>query len=252
MRSRLTPSRMSSLLALVLLGLMASRASAQAPATQPTTAPAFTEDFESGELKKDVWDLRLNNGGTVAVQSEVAAHGKSALKAHYPANVRAYAFAFASHQPDALKGHFFGRAYVNFPAPIPAGHVLFITAGSEGWPVSNFFEIGNRQNKAQLSYQQNGKDVTRGETMIAGPAYPIGKWFCLEWEFNDKPDSITIWIDGEKVVESKTGYKDTTENFVKGFTEFGFGFRSWGNVPNGFDVYYDDIAFSTARIGPVK
>ena len=25
-----------------------------------------------------------------------------------------------------------------------------------------------------------------------------GKWFTLEFEFNDKPDTITTWIDGEK------------------------------------------------------
>jgi hypothetical protein len=83
--------------------------------------------------------------------------------------------------------------------------------------------------------------------------WPTNKWFCLEWEFNDKPDSMKIWIDGEKVFETDKGYKaDTTEDFVKGFSEFAFGFRSWGTVPNGFDVYYDDIAFGTSRIGPVK
>ncbi len=201
------------LLAMVLAG---PRAHADpAPATQPAAAPLFSEDFESGELKPEIWVQRVNSGGTVSVQHDVAAHGKNALMAHYPAGVRAYAFAVVNHVPDALKTHFFGRAYVNFPNPIPAGHVVFATAGTEGWPTSNFFEIGNRQNKMQLSYQQNGKDVTRGETMIAGPAYPTGKWFCLEWEFNDKPDSITIWIDGEKVSESKSGYKGATEDFVK-------------------------------------
>jgi hypothetical protein len=239
-------------------GLVGSFARAQqAPTTQAAASapPAFTEDFESGELKADVWAPAVTNGGTVTVQQDVAAHGKYALKAHYPtpATGRPYAFAVVKHLPESLKGHLFGRAYVNFPNPIPAGHVLFITAGSEGWPVSNFMEIGNRQNKAQLSYQQNGKDVQRGETMIAGPAYPIGKWFCLEWEFNDTPDTISIWIDGEKVVDNKpAGFRGTNENLIKGFVEAGFGFRSWGNVPNGFDVYYDDIAFGTSRIGPVK
>lgn len=239
---------------LVLLSLASPHARAQqAPATQPTASPVFSEDFESGEMKKEIWATRTNAQGEIAIQSDVAAHGKNAIKAHIPAGVRgSYAFAVASRLPDSLKGHFFGRAYVNFPNPIPAGHVLFITAGSDGWPTSNFMEIGNRQNKAQLSYQQNGKDIPRGETMIPGPAYPVGKWFCLEWEFNDNPDSIVIWIDGEKVTDTKVDFRGTGENLIKGFTEFGFGFRSWGNVPNGFDVYYDDIAFGTSRIGPVK
>ena len=61
-----------------------------------------------------------------------------------------------------------------------------------------------------------------------------------------------IWIDGEKVTDAKVPFKDVADHLVKGFVEFGFGFRSWGNVPAGFDVYYDDIAFGTERIGPVK
>jgi hypothetical protein len=238
----------------IMLGMVGLKAQGQpAPEAQATAAPVFSEDFESGDLKPEVWTKRVNGDVSVTVQQEIVAHGKNALKAHYPNARGAYAFAVASHLPDSIKGHFFGRAYVNFPNPIPAGHVVFISCGTEGFPISNFFELGNRQNKMQPSYQQNGKDITRGETMFAGPAYPVGKWFCLEWEFNDKPDSMKIWIDGEKVFETDKGYKaDTTEDFVKGFSEFAFGFRSWGTVPNGFDVYYDDIAFGTSRIGPVK
>jgi hypothetical protein len=192
------------------------------------------------------------NMPTITVEQDVVAHGKNALLVHYPAGSRAYAFIVASHLPDSLKDHFFGRAYVQFPKAPPNAHDVFITGGSKGFPTSNFLEIGLRQNKAQLSYQQNGAGVTRGETMIPGPAYPIGKWFCLEWEFNDSPDKITIWIDGEKVTDKAVGFQGTTEHLVKGFTDFAFGFRSWGNVPAAFDVYYDDIAFGTGRIGPVK
>jgi len=191
-------------------------------------------------------------GPTITIEHDLAAHGKNALQVHYPAGSKAYAFIVASHLPDSLKSHLFGRAYVQFPKAPPNAHDVFITCGGQGFPTSNFLEIGLRQNKAQLSYQQNAANVTRGETMIAGPAYPIAKWFCLEWEFNDSPDNITIWIDGTKATDSKVGFQGKSDSLVKGFTNFAFGFRSWGNVPAAFDVYYDDIAFSTSRIGPVK
>lgn len=296
----------------VALSLLGHRArGADAPATQPMAAtqpiaeaftiPIFTEDFESGELSRDNWDVRIGNGGggapragragrgaaaapgaatapaataapsptsapalaaapaaaaapnaTITVEHDIVAHGKSAVHVHYPTGFRGYAFIVTNHLPDSLKGHFFGRAYVQFPKAPPNAHDVFITAGSEGFPISNFLEIGLRQNKAQLSYQQNAANVTRGETMIAGPAYPVGKWFCLEWEFNDNPDSIAIWIDGAKVVDKKVGFQGTGDHLVKNFSDFAFGFRCWGNAPNGFDVYYDDIAFGTGRIGPVK
>ena len=41
-------------------------------------------------------------------------------------------------------------------------------------------------------------------------------------------------------------------DLVGGFEEFGLGARVWGQVPQGFDVYYDDIALDTKRIGPAK
>ena len=162
----------------------------------------FTEDFESGDLKKDIWAQRVNGGATLTIQHDVVAHGRSALLVRYPAASKGYAFAVAIHQPDALKEHFFGRAYVNFPKAPPNAHDVFITAGSAGFPTSNFLELGLRQNKAQVSSQQNGPGVP-AETMIAGPVYPVGKWFCLEWEMNDNPDAIVMWIDGEKVVDAK-------------------------------------------------
>ena len=38
---------------------------------------------------------------------------------------------------------------------------------------------------------------------------------------------------------------DTVTNLVGGFEEFGLGARVWGAPPQGFDIYYDDIALGT-------
>jgi len=41
---------------------------------------------------------------------------------------------------------------------------------------------------------------------------------------------------------------------VKGFSEFDIGFRVWGPataVTSDIDIYYDDIAISDTRIGPL-
>ena len=92
----------------------------------------------------------------------------------------------------------------------------------------------------------------------------MDKWFLLEWEFNDDPATIAMWIDGERLMDTINGEKVDTVKFawpkgsttvsgiVGGFKEFGFGARVWGAPPAGFDVYYDDIAIGTARIGPAK
>jgi hypothetical protein len=37
-----------------------------------------------------------------------------------------------------------------------------------------------------------------------------------------------------------------------GFQEFGLGARVWGSPMQGFDIWYDDLALGTSRLGPAK
>ena len=101
---------------------------------------------------------------------------------------------------------------------------------------------------------------------------PSGKWFLLEWEFNDNPTTITIWVNGQ-VVPNKVGGQavdvvpfywpkpnptaatpvdSKNSNLVGGYQEWGFGNRVWQVPAPAMDIYYDDIAISTTRIGPAK
>src|ERR1035437_3992660 len=75
--------------------------------------PLLVEDFESGQIDPGVWEKRITGAVTVQVQDQQTAHGKYALQVHYPDMAsQAYGFLIASHLPEALKGHVFGRAYV--------------------------------------------------------------------------------------------------------------------------------------------
>jgi len=195
------------------------------------------------------------------------AHGKYALQVHYPdMATQSYAFLFAPHLPEALKGHLFGRAYVKIAPGLPQPHTVMLLSGEPGWPISKFEEIGVYQGKTQPSYQENKspRGQGRGEDVRHGEALPMGKWFLLEWEFNDDPSTLTIWVDGEKSPVTENGQPadfstfkwpkgtDNSKNLVGGFEEFGVGARVWGAAPQGFDIYYDDIAIDSKRIGAAK
>jgi hypothetical protein len=78
---------------------------------------------------------------------------------------------------------------------------------------------------------------------------------------SDHPDHLGGWqeIDGHRGwPESGRLHLPVAEgqrhraNLVGGFEEFGLGTRVWGAMPQGFDVYYDDIAIDTKRIGPIR
>lgn len=248
---------------------LSTAANAQTPA--PTNAPArpargptlpglppgdttivtlpFAEDFESGKINTNIWDLRVQGQATVKVAQDNVAHGKNALQVHYPVNAqRGYAF-IAVRLPEAVHDHVYGRAYV-FIKALPPGHMVLLTSGTRGFPISNFLEIGQSRGQFQPSFQLNGPGPERGETTARQGDIPMGRWFCLEWEFTDKPDRIVEWVDGVQLVDKTFTYKGVNTELVKGFSELDLGFRPWGGaITSDIDIYYDDIAVSDKPIG---
>ena len=50
------------------------------------------------------------------------------------------------------------------------------------------------------SFQENksAQGQGRGEVTYRSETNPpAGKWFLLEWEYNDDPSSISLWVDGD-------------------------------------------------------
>ncbi len=230
--------------------------------------PVLADGFESGRIDAGVWDQRVNGAATLTVENVEGCHGKYALRVHYPdMAARSYAFVVATHLPESVRSHLFGRAYVKITPALGMTHDPLLFAGGPGWPLSKFDEIGASKGNWMPSYQEN-KSLAghgRGEvTYHSNVSPPLNRWFLLEWEFNDHPASIRYWVDGAPVATMANGEatdkvtfcwpKDSTNgnDIVGGFEEFGLGARVWGMPGAGFDVYYDDIAMSTSRIGPAQ
>jgi len=243
-------------------GTAAARGPAAAPAAWDRPAdgkPLFTEDFESGALNDKIWSTHAKGKTTITVEQDNVAHGKNALHFHVPAGSSGdYAFV-GMVVPEALREHFYGRAYVSING-IPAGHCVLMLAGSTGIPLADFLEIGTSRNRFQPSYQLNKPlppERPRGEKTYSQGDLPVGHWACIEWEFIEKPNRIVIWVDGKLTVNQPIAYQivKTTgptidSGLTGGFFEFNLGFRAWGGaVANDVDIYYDDIAIGDKPIG---
>jgi len=237
----------------------AAPAGPPAPWDRPADGPVmFNEDFESGAINPKVWVTRVAGDATISVEQDVVAHGKNALHVHYPAGTRTNSWAFIGLTvPEALRDHFYGRAYVSING-IPATHSVYMLAGSIGFPIADFLEIGTDRGLFQPSFQLNAPtaDRQRSETTHQVGNYPVGKWFCLEWEFieanKDHPGRIVIWVDGKLTVNQTITHRIMYPDggLTGGFFEYDIGFRTWANpAPNDIDIYYDDVAYSDKPIG---
>ncbi len=227
---------------------------AEKAASSPAPAhPLFTEDFESGKLSPAVWIENITGNNTIAVQSDNVAHGHYALRVRCPApSDRTWAFILAQHLPAALGQHYYGRVsmYIT-PAP-PARHTIFIMGGTPGFPNNRFEEVATANGRWQLTYVDLRPNGDR-EDYHSGGNPPLNRWFCLEWEFNDHPNHATVWVDGNLVYETDftVAARNAKSDLVGGFSDVAFGFRLWGAAPAAFDIYYDDIALATQRLGPL-
>jgi hypothetical protein len=238
---------------------------------QVDCAGLFCEDFERGALDPDKWSVTsgVNHVDDATppsvIQREVVAHGKYAAHFHGKGNVsNDDAFIITRQLPTALLVHNFGRLYFYVTPKPTSGHMMMVLGGSTGAsaaPKLKDFEVANIGGGWQLGFDQ--LDVPpMGEEVFNPPGQvPVGTWTCLEWEFNDQPDTDTMWIDGKELgtlddqhINYPAGHVPGTPIFngkssglVGGFKTFSFGFYDWHPRAD-FDLYYDDVVIDTKRV----
>jgi len=253
----------------------ADQPEAAAEAGGRTCAGLLCEDFEGGVVDTNKWNIVMSGGGTMTVQEQTVAHGKHALQVHGAAGAMDWALLVAKNVPTALQGKAtFGRVYFWISASLTSGHTQMVFAGNTGtgaangpapFPKLRYMEVANINAGWQLGFDLLDVAPLVEEVSYPKGQVPTGKWVCLEWQFDDEPDHVTMWLDGvqsgtfddtnigysspDPIPKPGTGiYKGRSTDIVGGFDTFGFGFHDWH--PNkAFDLYYDDLVLDTARVG---
>jgi hypothetical protein len=216
----------------------------------------FCEDFERGQLDPSVWTRsEVSSGNSAAIQSSNVAHGKYAMQFHAKGGSR-YSLILHDGLPASIQKHYFGRLYYSasgFPSE-SGGHTAYITSSNalDGFPdMDHHLEVSSYLSDSGPTWQLGYWSGDGPEYIDAGGVIPIGEWFCLEWEFNDGPDEIAVWVDGD----AKQGYAfrdidDHATNLIGKMSAIGLGFRTWHpmGAPD-IDLYIDDVVLDTARVG---
>ncbi len=218
----------------------------------------------------------MSKGGTLTVQETQVAHGKYAMQVHgVTGSSDDWALLVAKNVPAALKGATtFGRAYVYVAQAATASiHVQLAFAGHDGSGTATgpapftklrYMEVASYSGAWQLGFDLLDLSPSVEEVSYSKSHLPTNKWACLEWQFEDHPDRVTIWVDGTAAGTfdntdvnyaspgpvPKPGaalYNGTSTDLIGGFDSFGFGFHDW-HPQSAFDVYYDDVVLDAKRV----
>ena len=243
-------------------------------------AGLICEDFESGKIDTEKWDL-VAKGGTLTVQEARAAHGKFAAQVHgVSGSADDWALLVAKKVPAGLKtSSTFGRMYFYaVPDALASIHVQMAFAGRTGSgsatgpaPFSKlrYMEVASYSGRWQLGFDLLDLSPLVEEVSYSSGRIPSAKWACMEWQFDDSPDHITSWIDGAESStfdSSNVGYASpgpapkpggalwngmSSGIIGSSFDTFGIGFHDW-HPQRAFDIYYDDLVLDSKRVGCLK
>jgi hypothetical protein len=216
----------------------------------------FCEDFEEGKLDTSVWTrTQLSTGNSAAIASDRVAHGQYAMHFHAQGGSR-YSMILHEDLPEPLRKHYFGRLYYyasGFPTE-SGGHTAYITSSNtlDGFPdQDHHLEVASYYESSGPTWQMTYWTGDGPEYIASGGMIPVAKWFCLEWEFDDEPDAIAIWVDGD--ASRGASFRDIhngASGLLGSMTTLGLGFRTWHPMgAQDIDVYIDDVVLDTKRVG---
>jgi hypothetical protein len=107
-----------------------------------------------------------------------------------------------------------------------------------------FGAVGPTLTGANLGFESYGDVSGQGKEPAA---FPTDKWVCVEWQLHQgSSPTFTAWRDGTQAISTPLSIPSLAEPLDALF--FGlYGYNNLGNV----DVWFDDVALATTRIGCV-
>jgi hypothetical protein len=207
-------------------------------------------DFENG-IDTTVW----TGGNPTAITTVDFAHGGHSYKLYErsPDAAPMGGVTMTVTKLGTITNQLWGRFYVHFKPEAPYGHGNILGAYD---PANNWYEIGWQFNGILGDYHFAG-----GERSIRSKPVLVDQWYCIESFFDGTAMNMpTWWIDGQVpayyMADPSTHAPAVLQQFAKitvGFTPYAaLGLNPpYGNPgpPALAEMYIDDIAFDTKRIG---
>jgi len=226
------------------------------------------EDFESGAINTQLWTIV--GGNAVVIGTADHARGTRALHITKVGNGAAYVKETRTFP--APNNAYFARMFVKFislPArPMTYAHWTF--AAASGTNIA-----GEVRLSGQLPTNTNAKQLfgvgTDNRTQDAGTGdwttsdadppgnpreVPLNEWLCIEWQHDGSANETRFWWDAVEhpslhTTPSRHG-GNTNPFILPTFTNLWVGWQEYQTSTETFDVWVDEVAVSSTRIGCVR
>ena len=210
----------------------------------------FCDDFESKVVGTFAtaapWVLQ---GGSVTIDGTTPAHSGS-KSVHVHAGDNDYDTLFVLHDATILpapNGRFFLRTYMRLSRAMAGGHNAYIIADPYAMQgTGNNLRIGEMNAMLMYTIMGDGHGALSNQNYYndgkPGVAFTPSTWVCLEVLIDHGRPEIDVWVDGTEVPDLHH-----TDWALDSYDSVRFGFEKYAGP--GIDIWYDDIAIGTQRIG---
>jgi hypothetical protein len=164
-------------------------------------------------------------------------------------------FANASVMPTL--GDVYARFFVRLSAPLGWGHTTFVTMKDKN---DNGKDVRMGGQDMVLMYNRESDDATIPVMSPAGTAQSMalaaGRWYCLEFHFDESAGTIDTWVDGSEVsglVETGASVPDVSSQWLSRqgwkplLLDLKLGWESYSGMVT--TLWFDDVALASQRIG---
>ena len=208
------------------------------------------DDFEAarvGMVPSGPWTAVVNGDGSVAIDDAVPAHsGSKAVHVRGAGYQTLLVYHDASRLPQA-SGRFYVRAFVRLAEPMTSGHNTFFLADTFAAPnAGNALRLGEQNGMLMMTVGGDAHGYLSNQNYyndhLPGVVFEAGKYECLELLLDSQQAEIQVWVGGVDVPDLHVvGLAHENYDALR------FGFEKYAGPEA--DIWWDDIAIGTERIG---
>jgi hypothetical protein len=206
------------------------------------------DDFEGGRDPQWTESEVGGGAGNFTIDTAIGANGSSSSIRVDSNNAFHTMLQFALPQAVRDTNEVFGRVYLRLAATPNAAHFIWVEVGT-AQNDQHEMRLGHNVGQLQSNHFLNGEQDIRDQSR----ALVANQFYCLEFQMDNNPEQLRVWLDGEETALSTTNYTagpgaQGNGNAVADFIPPLEAFRIGWELQNG-TVWFDDVALANARIG---